>query len=65
MKRLCVECLSCGERREVAHEPRRALCTGECARCGYVGWRPAAALDERLRRVLRELPPHARRLHAV
>jgi hypothetical protein len=37
----------------------------ECPRCGYLGWAPAASLDERTRRLLRERPPYARRLRRV
>jgi hypothetical protein len=43
-----VECLSCGERRLVART-RGNLETGECPRCGYLGWASPGAIDERER----------------
>jgi hypothetical protein len=52
-----VECLNCGERREVPERP--------CPRCTYVGWAWAHELDETLRRLLRERPLDRRYLHAV
>ena len=54
-----IECLGCGQRRtDSNHEP-------DCPRCGYLGWAPVSDLDERTRRILRERPPHQRRLRAV
>jgi hypothetical protein len=50
-----IECLQCGQQRMGA-DP------GECPRCEYVGWAPVEALDERLRRRLRELPLPERRI---
>jgi len=52
-----VECLQCGERRDIAERP--------CARCSYVGWAATRDLNESLRRLLRERPPADRRLRAV
>jgi hypothetical protein len=52
-----VECLNCGQRREVPDCP--------CPRCEYVGWAWAHDLDEALRRLLRMRPLDRRRLHAV
>jgi hypothetical protein len=50
----CVECLSCGLQRLVTAEP------GTCPRCGYLGWAPVEALNEELRRSLREIPVYER-----
>jgi transposase len=55
-----VECLRCGETREISGRD-----TGECPRCEYVGWALVADLTEKLRRVLRERPPERRRLYAA
>jgi hypothetical protein len=41
-----VECLKCGERRDVPES--------ECPRCTYVGWAFVADVDEPLRRRLRD-----------
>jgi hypothetical protein len=41
-----VECLNCGQRREVPEH--------ECPRCSYVGWARVEELDEVSRRQLRE-----------
>jgi len=38
------------------------LTTGECPRCGYVGWARPDDLNERSRRALRERPLDRRRL---
>ena len=51
----CVECLSCGLQRLVTAD------AGECPRCRYVGWAPAEAVSEELRRSLRDIPVPARR----
>jgi hypothetical protein len=59
-EKLTVECLRCGDTREV--DGRH---TGECERCEYVGWALVAELTEALRRVLRERPPERRRLYAA
>jgi hypothetical protein len=55
-----IECLRCGETRDVDGRD-----TGACPRCEYVGWALVADLTERLRRVLRERPPERRRLYAA
>ncbi len=36
-----VECLRCGAYRSVSDTGPRRVDTGECPRCGYVGWVPA------------------------
>jgi len=59
------ECLSCGKKRVVARPDGRQLYAGECPRCGYVGWAPAADLTERVRRLLREAPLPERRVSAA
>jgi hypothetical protein len=59
MERRTVECLNCGKTRRVVD------LSGECARCGYVGWADAESLTETLRRALRERPVERRRLHAL
>jgi hypothetical protein len=55
-----VECLRCGDVREIAGRD-----AGECPRCEYVGWALVADLTEKLRRILRERPPERRRLYAA
>jgi hypothetical protein len=65
MERLNLECLRCGETREVEHEPRRRVEAGECARCGYLGWALTTDLTELVRRLLRERPLGRRGLRAV
>jgi len=59
-----VECLGCGYRRAVRARERRSG-HDECPRCHYVGWAASAELSEAMRRLLRELPPDRRGLHAV
>lgn len=54
-----MECLNCGKTRRVGDD------TGECIRCGYVGWADAESLTETLRRALRERPVERRKLHAL
>ncbi|HWH54415.1 MAG TPA: hypothetical protein VNT04_02450 [Gaiellaceae bacterium] len=65
MEKLAVECLRCGDTRQVLARASEHLDAGECDRCEYVGWALAADLTEKLRRVLRERPPERRRLHAA
>jgi transposase len=65
-----VECLACGERRSLDADAARHLATGECPRCGYVGWALPADLNEQSRRALRDRPlelrrPHFRRFRTV
>jgi Zn ribbon nucleic-acid-binding protein len=62
---LTVECLGCGERRRIERDDTRHLETGECQRCGYVGWATPTDLSELVRRALREFPPDRRRLRPV
>jgi hypothetical protein len=63
--RFSVECLRCGETREVHPHAGAHLDAGHCDRCEYVGWALVADLTEQLRRVLRERPPERRRLYAA
>jgi hypothetical protein len=58
---LRVECLFCGNVRELEVVSPGHVAAGECSRCGYVGWAPSADLSERERRDLRERPPELRR----
>ena len=60
-----LECLACGERRErrtQVDSVHSHLATGECPRCGYVGWATATDLTEYTRRALRDRPVERRRL---
>jgi Zn ribbon nucleic-acid-binding protein len=54
-----VECLRCGSQRLTQAE---AHDHGDCMRCGYVGWAPAAELSEHTRRALRDRPLELRRI---
>jgi hypothetical protein len=65
MEKLTLECLRCGETREVHARAGGRVRSGECERCEYVGWAPVADLTEKLRRVLRDRPPERRRLYAA
>jgi Zn ribbon nucleic-acid-binding protein len=60
-----VECLKCGATRQIVPVAWGRLDTGECPRCGYVGWAPSRDLTELVRRALREHPPARRRLYAL
>jgi ribosomal protein S27AE len=55
-----VECLRCGQSRDVASHRE-----GECARCGYVGWAATGELTELVRRAIRDRPPEFRSLRVV
>jgi hypothetical protein len=58
-----LECLSCGARRTGAVSVQTHIGeTGECPRCGYVGWARPADLTEPTRRALRDRPLARRRL---
>jgi hypothetical protein len=57
-----VECLSCGQTRELAQRDGHAVDSSDCHRCGYLGWAPAGELTETVRRALREWPPDRRRV---
>jgi len=57
-----LECLACGERRSPVGSGHLHLTTGECPRCGYVGWAEARDLTETSRQALRERPLDRRRL---
>jgi hypothetical protein len=63
-KKVRIECLSCGARRNAAGEVRH-LDPGECARCGYVGWARVDDLTELARRMIRERPLERRSLRIV
>jgi hypothetical protein len=65
METLTVECLRCGDTRQVPARVGEHLDAGACDRCEYVGWALVAELSEKLRRVLRERPPERRRLYAA
>ena len=58
---LRVECLRCGETRELRLAARH-LDTGECPRCTYVGWAASEDVTEDTRKVLRDRPLERRRL---
>jgi hypothetical protein len=65
MEMLAVECLRCGDVRQVPASADGHIHAGECERCEYVGWASAADLTEKLRRILRDRPPERRRLYAA
>jgi hypothetical protein len=65
METLSVECLRCGDVRQVHARAGEHVHAGECRRCEYVGWALVADLTERLRELLRERPPERRRLYAA
>jgi hypothetical protein len=56
-----LECLACGARRAAA-DTHSHLASGECPRCGYVGWASATDLSEFTRKALRDRPVANRRL---
>jgi Zn ribbon nucleic-acid-binding protein len=57
-----VECLACGARRPLVDSAHTHLATGECPRCGYVGWAKPGDLNEQSRRALRDRPLELRSL---
>ena len=65
MDTLMIECLRCGDVRQVPTPDGAKVDAGECHRCDYVGWALVADLTEKLRRVLRDRPPERRRLYAA
>jgi hypothetical protein len=65
MATLSVECLRCGQPRQVAAREGSHFDAGACELCEYVGWALVADLTEKLRRLLRERPPERRRLYAA
>lgn len=65
MEKLTVECLRCGDRREVHARAGTHVDAGACERCEYVGWALVDDLTEPLRRILRERPPERRRVYAA
>jgi hypothetical protein len=63
---LTVECLRCGHSRAFTPGPRRHEEAGSCPRCQYVGWAYSSDLNEKTRRLFRELPLERRlRFRAV
>jgi hypothetical protein len=65
MDTLMIECLRCGDVRQVPTPDGAKVDAGECGRCDYVGWASVADLTEKLRRILRDRPPERRRLYAA
>jgi ribosomal protein S27AE len=65
MDALMIECLRCGDVRQVPAREDAHVDAGECGRCDYVGWASVADLTEKLRRILRDRPPERRRLYAA
>jgi hypothetical protein len=65
MNSLMIECLRCGDVRQIPAREGEHVHAGECKRCEYVGWALVADLTEKLRRMLRERPPERRRLYAT
>jgi hypothetical protein len=60
-----LECLGCGARRAALSRVHSHLESGECQRCGYVGWANPTDLTEFTRRELRDRPVERRRLRAA
>jgi hypothetical protein len=60
MTYLTVECLRCGGSRRVPEGHGTRKDAGECPRCHYLGWAPSEALDESIRRRIREQSPEIR-----
>ena len=54
MEMLTLECLRCGDTREVPAPADAHVHAGECDRCEYVGWAHLEELDESLRKRLRD-----------
>lgn len=52
-----VECLRCGAYRSVSDAGPRRVDTGECPRCGYVGWALPLEVNESTRQKIRRLLP--------
>jgi hypothetical protein len=65
MDTLMIECLRCGDVRQVPAREDARVDAGACKRCEYVGWASVAELTETLRRMIRERPVERRRLYAV
>ena len=65
MELLSVECLRCGDRRDMRSHDGHRSSAGECPRCGYLGWARSEEMTEATRRVLRERPLELRRLRPV
>ena len=47
-----MECLRCGENHRLESGPWRQLQSGECPRCGYLGWTYSYGLDASTRRMI-------------
>jgi len=60
MTYLDVECLRCGGPRRVPADDAGRGDAGECPRCHYLGWAPSEALNESIRRRIREPSPQIR-----
>jgi hypothetical protein len=60
MEKLTVECLRCGTPRMVVRNGSAHVDAGECPLCTYVGWAPSSALNELVRRRIREQPVERR-----
>jgi hypothetical protein len=60
-----VECLRCGDVREIPTHAGEHVDAGQCPRCEYVGWAFGTDLTEKLRQLLRDRPPERRRLYAA
>jgi hypothetical protein len=60
-----VECLSCGTRRVIVGGDDHHVDTGECHRCGYVGWARSDDLSAAARRQLLDRPVERRRLRTI
>jgi phage FluMu protein Com len=60
MSPVTVECLRCGNSRELLPGPSHAEAEGECPRCRYVGWAYSNDLTERTRKLFRDLPVERR-----
>ena len=56
MERPLVECLNCGQERMLTLPQGKVVASGDCPRCGYLGWARAGELSEDARRLLREHP---------
>ena len=51
-----IECLRCGDVRQVPAREGSHVDAGECERCDYVGWALVADLTEKLRPVSQDPP---------
>ena len=65
MDTLMIECLRCGDVRQVPTPDGAKVDAGECHRCDYVGWAPVADLTEVARRMIRDRPLERRGIRAI